>query len=289
MSEMKENVEMMYDANEAVRNLNKIEGFEPKDYLRMDEKENGISYYLDTKYRLLWYRLAYPKGKLMKIPKVLAKDHATFEVRVYTDINDPVDNFLANGFGSCYLDSNNEEFGSKFVECAETIALGRALKDAGFGTQFCDIALPNDTQIVDAGVDIAFDPDNSEMPSPDEDGVPIGVEGSSEGQEEIKDESTTGMPETVAPANTSPTAKSKKEEKKPVQLSADMPMSEIQKHMTLEFAKTVKVSVGFDSGRTLGELAMKKPKSIEFHASRGENNIVKVAAQLLLNEAKKTA
>ncbi len=286
MSEIKENVEMMYDANEAVRNLNKIEGFEPKDYLRKEEKENGISYYLDTKYRLLWYRLAYKTGKIVKIPKVLAKDHATFEVRIYTDINDPVDNFLANGFGSCYLDLNNEEFGSKFVECAETIALGRALKDAGFGTQFCDVALPNDTQIVDAGVDIAFDPNNAEIPNPDADGVPTGVEVSAE---EKKEENTTGMPETVTPANKPPAAKPKPEEKKPVQLTPDMPMSEIQKHMTLEYAKTVKVNSGWDAGKSMGELAMSKPKSIEFHASRGENNLVKAAAQMLLNEAKKTA
>ena len=285
---MNENKEMMYDVNEAVRQLNKVEGFEPKNYLREEHNEEGISFYLDTKYRLLWFRLKYNSGKIVKIPKTLAKDYATFEVRIYADVNDAQENFLANGFASRYRDDENKQFGLNFVESAETAALGRALKDAGFGTQFCDIALPNDAQIVDAGVNIAFDPDNSEIPNPDEDGIPTGVESVTE--EKKCDEATStapSMPEAVTPSAVAPINKT--EEKKPVQLNADMSVAELKKHMTIEFAKTVRVSVGFDQGKTLGELAMRKPKSIEFHASRGENNLVKVAAQFLLEEAKKTA
>lgn len=282
---MNENKEMMYDVNEAVRQLNKVEGFEPKNYLREEHNEEGISFYLDTKYRLLWFRLKYNSGKIVKIPKTLAKDYATFEVRIYADVNDAPENFLANGFASRYRDDENKQFGLNFVESAETAALGRALKDAGFGTQFCDIALPNDAQIVDAGVNIAFDPDNSEIPNPDEDGIPTGVEGVTE---EKKDNEATSTAPSV-PKTANPVAVEKKEEKKPVQLTADMSVTELKKHMTIEFAKTVRVSVGFDQGKTLGELAMRKPKSIEFHASRGENNLVKVAAQFLLEEAKKSA
>lgn len=276
---MNETTEMMYDANEAVRKLNTVEGFEPKHYLREEHGEEGISFYLDTKYRLLWFRLKYPTGKIIKIPKMLAKDYATFEVRIYADVHDAPDNFLANGFASRYRDDENKVFGLNFVESAETAALGRALKDAGFGTQFCDIALPNDAQIVDAGVDLTLDQD--------EDGVPTGIE---ENTAEREQESVgSEMTETVTSVKRAAAPKVEKKEKKLAQLTADMPVSELQKHMTLEFAKIVKIQSGWDTGKTLGELAISKPKSVEFHASRGENNLVKVAAQFLLNEAKKTA
>lgn len=160
------NKSMLYETNDAVRALNKVEGFEPKNYLRKEENEEGVSFYLDTKYRLLWFRLKYENGKIVKIPKVLNREYATFEVRIYADRNDAEDNFLANGFASRYKDDGNEKFGLNFVESAETAALGRALKDAGFGTQFCDIALPNDQTIVDAGVHISFDLANDEVTSP---------------------------------------------------------------------------------------------------------------------------
>lgn len=115
---------ILYDLSEAVQQLNRVEGFEPKDYLRKEETEEGVSFYLDTKYRILWYRLMYPHGKVFKIPKVLNRDYATFEVRIYADINDPLENFLANGFASRYKDESNEQFGMNFVETAETAALG---------------------------------------------------------------------------------------------------------------------------------------------------------------------
>ena len=117
---------ILYDLSKAVQQLNRVEGFEPKDYLRKEETDEGVSFYLDTKYRILWYRLMYPHGKVYKIPKVLNKDYATFEVRIYADINDPVENFLANGFASRYKDESNDQFGMNFVESAETAALGRA-------------------------------------------------------------------------------------------------------------------------------------------------------------------
>ncbi len=279
---MKENVPMLYDTNEAVRDLNKVDGFEPKDYLSKEETENGTRFYLETKYRLLWYRLKYEKGKLMKIPKTLAKDHATFEVRVYADINDPVDNFLANGFGSCYENPENKEFGMKFVECAETIALGRALRDAGFGTQFCDIAIPNDPEKVDAPVTI--------IPDPDEDGIPAGIDDVVDDMAEKETAGTdtaktsTAMSEAVMPSETG-----NNEESKPVVLTADMPVEKLKELMTFEYAKKVVVTDGCDKGRNLGDLAVNKKGSVQFHAAKSYNNLVKAAAQVLLEAAQSVA
>lgn len=249
---------MLYDKCIKVRELNSVEGFDPKDYLRKEETESGVSYYLDTKYRLLWFRLKYPDGKIIKNPKVLNKDYATFEVRVYADRNDAPDNYLANGYASRYKDETDVIFGLNFVEAAETAALGRALKDAGFGTQFCDIALPNDENKVDAGVELTLDIQ--------EENTDIAEENSQ----------TSGQPEIVAEIKEEP-------------LNENMPYEEILEKMTLDYAKRVVVDYGFDSGKTLGEIATSKPKSIEFYALRATNNLVKAAAQFLINEAEKIA
>lgn len=258
---MNEEKKSLYESCDEVKNLNKVDGFDPMNYLRREETENGISFYLDTKFRLLWFRLAYPNGRIEKIPKVLNKDYATFEVRIYANANDDAGHFLANGFASRYKDETTE-YGKNFVETAETAALGRALKDAGFGTQFCDIALPNDAAYVDSGIQIALGDIGEELPNPEEDGLPDGIE------ETQKEEIT---------------------KPKKVELSSDMPYEKLIELMTLEEAKKVKVDAGYDEGMTLGELAMKKPTSIQFHATRSRNNLVKAAAAFLLSAAKEIA
>ena len=263
--------EILYDANEAVRALNKVECFEPKNYLREETTEEGKSFYLDTKFRLLWYRLKYPEGKLVKIPKALNKEYATFEVRVYSHKDDAPDNFLANGFASRYRDDGNEKFGLNFVESAETAALGRALKDAGFGTQFCDIALPNDQTVVDAGVNISFDLDNDELPNPDEDGNPVSENSASEASET---KSSTAEPEN-----------NKAAEEEKIELSADMTVEELVSKMTVEYAKSIVVDYGIDKGKTLGELALKRPQGINYHASKAQNNLIRAGAIYLLKQA----
>lgn len=277
---MSENIEkgMLYDISEAVRTLNKVEGFEPKDYLRKEVTEEGVSFYLDTKYRLLWFRMKYPEGKLVKIPKALNKEYATFEVRVYTDKNDAENNFLANGFASRYKDDGNEKFGLNFVESAETAALGRALKDAGFGTQFCDIALPNDQTIVDAGVHISFDLGNEEITTPVEENE-TGTTASSPATI-ASDKDTTVNASVTAATTTEPVAEK-------IELSKDMPIEELVKKMTLDYAKSIVVEVGYDRGKTLGNIMQTKPRSIVFHSTyEKNNNLVKAGALFLIEQAK---
>ena len=50
---------------------------------------------------------------------------------------------------------SNEQFGMKYVELAETAAVGRALSDAGFGLQFADLEGEIDPEVVDAPIDEA--------------------------------------------------------------------------------------------------------------------------------------
>jgi len=244
--------------------------------------EEGVSFYLDTKYRLLWFRLKYDNGKIVKIPKALNKEYATFEVRIYADKNDAEDNFLANGFASRYKDDSNEKFGLNFVESAETAALGRALKDAGFGTQFCDIALPNDQTVVDAGVHISFDLGNDGITTPIEENEACpAVNGASSSN---SDEDTTANDSTTVTANSETEVIEEK-----VELNKDMPIEELLKRMTVDYAKSIVVEVGYDRGKTLGSIMQTKPKSIVFHSTYEKNNNLVRAGALFLIEQAKTA
>ena len=44
----------MYDQNPAVAELNHVDGFDPKRYMRTTSTEDGQGLYLDVKYRKLW-------------------------------------------------------------------------------------------------------------------------------------------------------------------------------------------------------------------------------------------
>ena len=71
-----------------------------------------------------------------------------------------------------------------------------------------------------------------------------------------------------------------------------MSVEQIVGLMTLEQAKAVVVDDGMSKGMTMGEVAVKRPASLQFYLSVGykkNNNILKAAAQILLNERKKAS
>ena len=272
------NKDVIYDMEEATKILERVEQFNPKSQLRKIESEGGVRYYLDTKDRIVWFRKTFPLGKVCKILKECTEEYATFEVRVYMHKDDHCDNYLANGFATRRKDVSNPEFGMNFLEAAETAALGRALKDAGFGTQSCGMEIQGeiDEQIVDAGVHISFDLGDGTLPNPDEDGAPVeeGV-----GTEAGK---TTGTEEKTATV-TKPEEKPKEEK---VVLTADMPVEELLKKMTVDFAKEIVIDYGIDKGKTLGKLAQERPQGVQYHASKAKNNLIRAGAMFLLEQAK---
>ena len=72
----------------------------------------------------------------------------------------------------------------------------------------------------------------------------------------------------------------------------EMSVEQIVGIMTLEQAKKVVVDDGMSKGMTMGEVAEKRPASLQFYLSIGykkNNNILKAAAQILLNERKKAS
>ena len=153
MSEMVLNGTCMYDEVEEVSNLNKVKGFDPRKYMRLIAKEGQPGrYYLDVAYRKLWFRLCFPEGKIVKKLIKLTDNVAIVEARVYLNRNDAVDNFISNALAQKYQ-SSDEQFGNKYVELAETAAVGRALSDAGFGLQFADKEEDFDPEVTEAPID----------------------------------------------------------------------------------------------------------------------------------------
>lgn len=67
----------------------------------------------------------------------------------YLHRNDPEENFIANALAQKYR-TEDGQFGNKFVELAETAAVGRALSDAGFGLQFADKEEDIDPEVTEA-------------------------------------------------------------------------------------------------------------------------------------------
>jgi len=116
--------------------INAVDGFNPADFVRTtvgEEGENDL--YLDVKYRLLWFRLHHPNGKID--PELIRVDEKNAIVccRIYADKADPADQFIGKAYSQRF--STEDRFGDRFLEIAETVAKGRALADAGYGTQFC--------------------------------------------------------------------------------------------------------------------------------------------------------
>lgn len=255
--------------------INAVDGFNPADFVRTtvgEESENDL--YLDVKYRLLWFRLHHPNGKID--PELIRVDEKNAIVccRIYADKADPADQFIGKAYSQRF--STEDRFGDRFLEIAETVAKGRALADAGYGTQFCMNGETLASIIADAPI---------KMP-PDEDaGHPGSVVASFTAQP------TTDPPvfsqTATAPKSTQPTQQQVQPPVQQSHASAPEPpktLDEYLRVMTIEQAKAVKVDFGRFSGWSLGEIAMKSPGDLAWYVKNysGHNLALKAGATKLL-------
>lgn len=241
----------MYDQNPAVAELNHVDGFDPKRYMRTTSTEDGQGLYLDVKYRKLWFRLKYPLGKIKKIFHTLNTEIAICEARVYLNKDDPEDQYVGSGTAQRFFKAG-DKFGESYMESAETAAVGRALAEAGFGSQFsdCDVTEPADQSLADAPID-----------------VPAPVAG----------------PSHAAASDTPPTAPAAPQP----ELTPAMSFEQAYAAMTLDKAKAVQIDCGCYRGQTLGQLALTKPASLRWYVDsyKGNNNLLRAAAKYLLDRA----
>ena len=358
MGETTVNAAYMYDEVEEIRNLNKVEGFDPRRYMRIIGQEGQAGkYYLDVAFRKLWFRLKYPEGKIVKKILKLTDQVAIVEARIYLHRNDPEENFIANALAQKYR-TEDGQFGNKFVELAETAAVGRALSDAGFGLQFADKEEDIDPEVTEAPFEPQFlsgsgidgevlgemfsgeDMENGTalldenipgqygienyIPMPEEVGQAMGMtpamsqngnmaqqnrqsqpqqnqqqrNGAQQSQpRQNQQQSNQPQPKPVqAPAaKTAPqpgrqaasNAPAGKNTQGAANIKKDMPVEQIYSMLDRDSAAAVVIPMGYNKGKTLGQVAVEKPANLQWYVDSygGPDNLLRAAAKFLIDMA----
>ena len=85
-----DNSTTMYDLIPAAASLNKVSGFDPLKLMHTVETPcaGDKAMVLDLKYKKLWFRLAYPKGKIKLNRQKITEKLSVFEAQIYFDKND---------------------------------------------------------------------------------------------------------------------------------------------------------------------------------------------------------
>ena len=307
---MKGNQEpMLYTTNAAVASLNHVPGFDPLKFLRrtISRKTGEDVMRLDLRYKKLWFRLAYPTGRLKLNALRITEKMAIFEAKVYRDREDaePLSSYVAN----CTLDTTP---GGLYVEAAQEEALDTALSNAGFGIQFADVgseseeygsevpvgAKPEISKLVQTKAEVAEPVQKQPEPvkaTPQEsakadpldaimaDDMPVPEQVTAEVVEKPK----TVVPESVQPAQTpiEPTQNVIVLEQEPpaAAYTQSSPVEKIRRQMTYEQAQNVIVDCGTCKGWTLAQVADRRPASLRWYVKgyQGENNILRAAAAII--------
>lgn len=292
MSELIMNtVSGMYDEVAEIQNLNKVEGFDPRRYMRIIQKEGQAGkYYLDVVYRKLWFRLKYPEGKIVKKILKLTDQMAIVEAKVYLSRNDAEDSFISNAMAQKYL-TVDEQFGNKFVELAETAAVGRALADAGFGLQFADTEGDLDPEITEAPLDPNLMVGSPNMPMPD--GTYMDEELLNPADvmlDETETISVNDIPGQYGIESYIPTPDDVMQvaQAQTMQtIDKKLPVEQIYAMLNRETAASVVVPIGVFKNKTLGQVAIEKPASLEWYITSygGPDNLLRAAAKFLMDAA----
>ncbi len=298
--------EILYKRSEAVAKLNQVDGFSPLELARVIQKEGQEDQrYLDVKFRKLWFRLCNPNGKITKKVLAFRDNMAIVEARVYLDKDAPEDSYIASALSQRFR-TDDPQFGDKFLEMAETAATGRALSDAGFGIQFAE-GEESDPNQVDAGIAVSGIPVSTDIQQPyehvaqEENNLPVPNQqmyGQSYGNQffdptqmmeasEAMRQNNGGqygaqayiqMPSAPQPINTL---------QKP-QIDRTRPVEELVKQITYQEAKEVVIGGnGANANKTMGQLAIENPSSLEWYlrSYKGPDNLIRAAAQVLLQQA----
>jgi len=270
--------------------LNKVDNFDVAELCRkLPADLNGEErLYLDVVYRKAWFRLKYPSGRLSK--KIISLDErvAVVEARVYPDYKDDSENYISNAFGQRNYDEN-DQYAQKYLELAETAAIGRALLDAGFGMVFDDSGISFDEMPVDSGVanPAGNKKGDSKNKSEKKDKESKEVVNDIKSENSVESEADSTESENVETSSNVTTLETNNADSSELVLNEDDSVNELLEKMTYEFAANYVIPVGYQKGKTFKQIAIERPSSLEWYVNEysGPNNILKAAAKFLIDEA----
>ena len=313
---MNEKQTPMMRTNEAVAGLNKVAGFDPVKLLQKSlsrkPADKAEAARLELRYKKLWFRLAYPQGRIRVSAVRITEQLAIIEAKVFLHKDDPepVANFMAE---RAVQDT------PLYIQAAQYEAQDNALTDAGFGIQLCDVCqtVGEEAPAPAAPAETPLPVEKVEEPAPDTDTVPPAVEkvGSEEeppAPDVPVEEPPAGDPpvppapvETAPPDEAAPVQEAAEpaadenagaapvaevREESPVQVSEggyspSMTVDEIAARMTLEEALSTIADVGMCRGQTLAQIADRRPASLRWYmlGCKEAGNVLKAGAKLVLD------
>lgn len=144
------------------RALSPTQRFDPRPYIiRLPNGE-----YLEVKWRMVWFRQEHPAGRIdtevLEVTPDYARVRATASYPI--EVGGQIEWALGTGHGTATRTA--KQYGDRYVERAETAAIGRALAALGYGTQYASELSEADGDLSDAPVS---------RPQPPEDDNPWGV------------------------------------------------------------------------------------------------------------------
>lgn len=315
---MNEKQTPMMRTNEAVAGLNKVAGFDPVKLLQKSLSRKPVdkaeATRLELRYKKLWFRLAYPQGRIRVSAIRLTEQLAIIEAKIFLhkDDSEPVANFTAE---------RTAQDSPLYIQAAQYEAQDNALTDAGFGIQLCDVCqamgeeaytprqaaavhserdetVPAPAAQVETTLPAEKDKVKESAPdvltkeppvmSVDEPSVDphAPVEGASS-DETTPVQETTGL---VTDGSTETGTVEEEHKESSVQVTEggylpSMPVEEIVTRMTLEEALSTIADVGMCRGQTLAQIADRRPASLRWYmlGCKEASNVLKAGAQLVLD------
>ncbi len=275
-------------------------GFDPRQFLRLNTNEEGRKEWsLDTAFKKLWFRTIYPNGRICTT--VLEKDerHICINARVYADRMDPPDSYLAEGKAERFAPgdpASAKPYELYFADWAETVAIGRALTNAGFDVPFVNVLQngmlmnPLTGEVLEENGAPAPAPQPAEIQTPPvrqysnltappvQQQAPVQQAPAKQRQQ---------PPQRLGMAGQQPTPSTPQAGvQQPVQTAEPRNEEEAMK-MPLEWAKNYRITVGIHAGKTLSEVAMIAPGALDWYVKKYSGNDFKLraAAQILMDHA----
>lgn len=121
---------------EEINKIHEVKGFDPNAFAHeYTDKETGeVRKRIPVVVLIAWFRMVYPEGKITLESKEEANGGYAATARVYPKYTDSADSYLSEATASRMPVPDKPFLPPR--ECAQTAAVGIALRNAGFGVQF---------------------------------------------------------------------------------------------------------------------------------------------------------